>query len=282
MYSLSVKNNQGKELKLTGNPDYTVYNIEGLTPPPATINSSVNTTVDGSTINSARVESRNIVIYVKPERNIEQNRIRLYEYFPSKKTVTLYFKNGSRDVYISGVVETVECHQFTNPQVAQISIICPEPYFRDVDTLEMSLSDVEPLFEFPFSIPEEGVEFSSFIVNNRKTLINTSGVDTGVVIKLFASGTVVNPTIYEVLTGRQIRLNLTMQPTDTVLIDTNVNKKSITLIRDGVQTNALGYMRPDSKWFVLSAGDNVFTYECESGSTNLIITFSASILYGGV
>ncbi len=282
MYSLSVKNNQGKELKLTNNPDYIVYQIDGLTPPPATINSSVNATVDGSTITSTKLEDRNIVIYAALRGNIETSRLRLYEYFPSKKTVTLYFKNGSRDVFISGVVETIECNQFENPQVAQISIICPDPYFKDVNTLEMSLSDVEPLFEFPFSLQAEGVEFSKFVINNRKTLINTSGVDTGVTVKLFATGTVINPTLYEVLTGSQIRLNLTMQPSDTILIDTNVNKKSITLIRGGISSNALGYMRPDSKWFVLSAGDNVFTYECESGSENLDMTFSASVLYSGV
>lgn len=282
MYTLSVKNNQGKELKLTNNPDYIVYQIDGLTPPPATINSSTNATVDGSTINSTKLGDRNIVIYVALRRNIEQSRLRLYEYFPSKKTVTLYFKNGSRDVYISGVVETLECSQFENPQVAQISIICPDPYFRDVDTLEMSLSEVNSLFEFPFSLPAEGVEFSTYVVNNRKTLINTSGVDTGVVIKLFATGTVVNPTLYDILTGRQMTLNITMQALDTILIDTNVNQKSITLIRNGETSNALGYMRPDSKWFILSAGDNVFTFKCESGNENLNITFSASVLYSGV
>lgn len=282
MYTLSVKNNLGKELKLTNNPDYIVYQIDGLTPPPATINSTVNATVDGSTITSTKLEDRNIVIYAALRGDIEASRLRLYEYFPSKKTVTLYFKNGSRDVYISGVVDTFECNQFSNPQVAQISIICPDPYFKDVHPLEMALSEVNPLFEFPFSIPAEGVEFSTYVINNRKTLINTSGVDTGVTIKLFATGTVVNPTIYNILTGQQMTLNITMQPADTILIDTNVNKKSITLIRTGESSNALGYMRPDSKWFVLSAGDNVFTFNCESGNENLNITFSASVLYSGV
>jgi predicted phage tail component-like protein len=282
MYSLTVKNNQGKELKLTDNPDYIVYRVDGLTPPPATINSSVNATVDGSTINSTKLEDRNIVIYAALRGNIEASRLRLYEYFPSKKTVTLYFKNGSRDVYISGVVETFECSQFGNPQVAQISIICPDPYFKDVDTLEVSLSDVNSLFEFPFSIPAEGVEFSTYVVNNRKTIINTSGVDTGVIIKLFATGEVVNPTLYDILTGQQMTLNITMQHADTILIDTNVNKKSITLIRSGESSNILGHMRPDSKWFILSAGDNVFAFSCESGGENLNITFSASVLYSGV
>ena len=282
MYSLTVKNHKGSVLQLTGNADYSIYKIDGLNPPPATINNSVNTTTDGSKINSVRLENRNIVIYIKPERNIEQNRIKLYKYFPSKQTVTLYFKNGSRDVYISGVVETLELNHFENPQIAQVSIICPDPYFKDTKELSVELGDISPVFEFPFSIPEEGVEFSTYIANNRKNIINTSDVETGLIIKLFATGEVINPVIYDITSKKQMRLNITMKASDTIIINTNVDNKSVTLIRDGVTTNALGYMRPDSKWFTLSAGDNIFTYECESGGSNLFITFTASVLYSGV
>ena len=125
MYSLKVENERGEALELTGNPNYTVYKIEGLNPPQATINSSVNTTTDGSSINSVRLENRNIVIYTTIEGDVEANRINLYKYFPVKKTVKLYFSNSSREVYIEGKVELIECDLFSNKQVAQISIICP-------------------------------------------------------------------------------------------------------------------------------------------------------------
>ena len=62
MYSLKVENDRGNTLELTNNPNYTVFKIEGLNPPHATINSSVNTTTGGSNINSVRLENRNIVI----------------------------------------------------------------------------------------------------------------------------------------------------------------------------------------------------------------------------
>lgn len=282
MYTLKVKNNRGDELYLTDSRDYTIYKIVGLDPPAANINYSENAASDGGKINSVKVGKRNIVLYIKLNGDIETNRIGLYKYFPIKKAVTLYFQNDSRDVYISGVVETLECNQFANPQVAQISIICADPYFKDINDMEIKLSDVTPLFEFPFSAPAEGIEFSRLTINNRKTIINTSDIDTGVIIELYASGTVVNPTLYDVLGGKHIKLNLTMQPADTIIINTNIDRKSITLIRAGVSSNALGYMRPDSKWFTLQAGDNVFTYDCDSGSANLLITFTASILYSGV
>ena len=41
-------------------------------------------------------------------------------------------------------------------------------------------------------------------------------------------------------------------------------------------------MLPDSKWFTLEAGDNIFTYDAESGNSGLQLTFSTPILYSGV
>lgn len=282
MYGLRVENDKGDTLELTNNPKYTVFKIEGLTPPQATINSSVNATTDGSKINSARVESRNIVIYTTIEGDVEANRINLYKYFPVKKTIKLYFNNGSRNIYISGAVELIECDLFSNKQVAQISIICPQPYFKAVNDLVSIFSDVSPLFSFPFSVAKSGVEFSAITTNVRKVIVNNGDVETGVIIKLFAIGTVVKPIIYDVLKRTHVKLNFTMQPSDTIVINTNMGEKSIELIRGGISYNALGYMLPDSSWFVLEAGDNVFTYDAESGNSGLQLTFSTPILYSGV
>lgn len=282
MYRLSVENDRGNTLELTNNPNYIVYKIEGLTPPHATINSSVNTTTDGSSINSVRLENRNIVIYARIKGSVEANRINLYKYFPVKKTVKLYFSNGARDVYIEGTVELIECNLFSDKQVAQISIICPKPYFKNVDDLVTMFSDVAKMFQFPFAIDKAGVELSSISTNQRRSIVNVGDVETGVVIKLFATGTVVNPVVYDVLKRSQMKLNFTMNPSDTIVINTNVGEKSIELIRDGVTYNAMGYMAQDSTWFILESGDNVFTYDADSGNSNLQLTFTTSILYSGV
>ena len=282
MYGLKVENDRGNTLELTGNPNYTVFKIEGLNPPPATVNRAVNTTTDGSSINSVRLESRNLVIYMTVNGDIEANRINLYKYFPVKKKVKIFFNNESRNVYIEGVVELIECDQFTSRQVAQISLICPQPYFKEVNELTSIFSDVSPLFSFPFNIAENGVEVSAITTNQRKSIINAGDIETGAIIKLFAIGTVVNPILYDVLKRTHLKLNFTMLPSDTIVINTNVGEKSIELIRDGVTYNALGYMLPDSTWFNLEAGDNVFTYDADSGNSNLQITFTTSILYSGV
>lgn len=282
MYTLKVKNHRNNTLALTNNPNYTVYRVDGLTPPTATINNSANTTIDGSAINSVRVESRNIVIYMTIEGEVEKNRINLYKYFPLKKTVTLYFTNDTRDVFICGTVETIECDLFANKQVAQISILCPQPYFKSMESLVSEFSTIESAFEFPVSIEEGGIEFSTILSEPRKTILNTGDVESGVIIELYAAGRVVNPVIYDALKRTHMTLNILLFKDDKVIINTNSGEKAVTLIRDGVSVNILGNMLPNSTWFLLESGDNVFTYDCEEGINNLQVTFTIPILYGGV
>lgn len=282
MYTLKVKNDKDEVLNLSTHKGYTVYKIEGLQPPSVAINSSKNATSDGSTLNSVSVNSRNIVIYAAIESPAEENRINLYKYFPLKRTVTLYFKNDTRDVYIEGTVELIECNLFEEKQRAQISLICPKPYFKAVEDIISYFSEVTPLFTFPFSMQSSGMEISAVTNDIRKSIINTGDVDTGLIISMYAVGEVVNPVIYNVFERTHIKLNITLQASDQIVINTNVGQKSIRLTRGGVTTNILGYMSPDSKWLTLGAGDNLFTFDADSGEANLMLTFTTSLLYGGV
>ena len=282
MYKLKVKYNQYNTVELTNNPDYNVYNIEGLDQPDSSLGSSANTTSHGSKITSARVTSRNIVIYLKLKGDIEKSRLNLYQYFPQCENVTIYFSNGRRDVSIDAKVEKVNCPPFASMEVAQISLLCEKPFFKAIEEVQTTFGDIDPLFVFPFSIPEEGIEFSAITPHIRKSIISESGVDTGAIITLYASGEVVNPIIYNISDGTYMKLNYTMQNLDTIIINTNIGEKSIVLIRNGVKHNLLGYMNLGSKWVVLSPGDNVFSYDCDSGNNNLQITFTTSVLYSGV
>ena len=282
MYECKVKNHNGEELNLSTSSKYTLYKITGLQPPASAVNKSNNATSDGATINSVRVGERNIVLYVALEGDVETNRIELYKYFPLKQTVTIYFKNGQRDVYIKGMVETFNCDFFVKKQVAQISIICPQPYFKAINDMVSYFSDVSSAFQFPLSIPESGIEFSAITNNIRKSIVNEGNIATGIIIELSAIGTVVNPVIYDVFKRTHIKLMLTMEANDHIIINTNLGEKSITLVRNGVSTNIMGYMFPTSSWLTLESGDNVFTYDCESGGSNLQISFTTSVLYGGV
>lgn len=280
-FSMSIVNSRDEELRLTGNPNYTVTRIDGLNPPNANINTSPHATFDGSTFNSSRVETRNIVIEFAIEGDAEANRIALYRYIKTKKPLTFRFQNGRRSVYIEGYVETFEVGFFDEKQVAQVSLICPRPYFIDDEFAQSTFSSVIALFEFPFSI-ETPIPFSELDFEAETNVVNGGDVDTGMLIRFWATGNVVNPTLYNTDRGEYLRVNLSMSRGDLIEVNTVSGEKSITLTSSGVTTNALNYLDAGSTWLTLESGDNTFSTGADEHPENLACTLWYSNLYEGV
>lgn len=281
MYTLEIENSKGEKLSLTNNPAYTIISIDGLYPPNANINLSKKSS-DGAIFNSSVTNERNIVIELCIESPAELNRINLYKYVRSKSFIRLYYKNSTRDVFIDGYVENMPIQLFENKQKAQISIICPEPYFNDVTDIVQNGSYTTPLFEFPMSIAEEGIELSTYDAISTIVIDNESDVDIGMVIKIAASGDVVNPRIHRRDNLDSIGLNFTMQDGDLIEISTVPGDKYAKLYRDGEETNIINKLMASPTWFILTPGDNLFTYEAESGTEAIDISFYYRFMYEGV
>lgn len=282
MYTLSAENAKGERLALTGNPAYSVTAVDGLYPPTSTINRSTVATMDGARFNSSRVNERNIVIELYIESPAEDNRINLYKYFKTKQYVKLYYSNGTRDVYIDGYVESMQIEYFEIKQKAQISVICPFPYFRSTAESVVDFLSVTSLFEFPFSIPAEGVEFSTLSLGAEKTIINNGDVASGIQIILTSTGLVLNPQIYNSGTHEFFKLDFEMDAGDEIIINTEPGNKSVKLLRDGVYTNIINKMQIGSKWLQLEPGDNLFIYEADEYAANLSCKFIHTDLFEGV
>lgn len=110
-----------------------VTEIKGLGPVKASINMTDIATQDGAKYNSARAEKRNIVLGLRYLTNdVEQARHLTYKYFPLKEPITFYVETGTRQAEIVGYVESNEPNIFSQESDAQISILCDEPYFKDV------------------------------------------------------------------------------------------------------------------------------------------------------
>lgn len=282
MFKLTVENDMGEQLELTHNSAYSGISIDGLYPPSATVNTAVTATHDGSKYNSSRVNDRNIVITLYIESPCDENRIELYRYVKSKQYIKLYFSNELRDVYIDGYVESMNVDFFALKQKVQISVLCPSPFFKVVEDNIIDFSSLTSLFEFPFSIEEAGIEFSSLQLHTDKSVINRGDVPSGAKIKLYSIGTVLNPTIYNVGTSEYFTLNFEMQEGDEITISTVTGEKYVTLLRDGVETNIINKMKIGSKWLQLQPGDNLFTYEADEYVENLMCTIVQTSLFEGV
>lgn len=268
MYTLIAQNKYGEQLELTHNEAYVIESIEGLDPPDAVINTTRNANADGSVFNSSYVDNRQIIITLAINGPAEANRINLYKFFKAKYPVRLYYKNATRDVYIDGYVKSIPIEFFNKKQIAQITILCPSPFFNGTNDEIVDFSNVESLFEFPFSI-EEPIEFGEILVQNELNIINNGDVETGFIINIKARGSFTNPTIYSVDTNEYIKLNISLNTGDEIYINTKKKQKTIQLTSNGETSNIIGNLASGSTWFVLTPGDNIFGVTADTTPENM-------------
>jgi hypothetical protein len=284
MFVLILENHLGQRIRLTQNPNYAVTDIDGLNPPKANINMGENANLDGATFNSSRLNTRQIVITVRPLNDVEANRIALYTFVKSKKNIKVFFANSTRDVYIAGYVSACEIDLFKQKEAIQITILCPDPYFRSAYSAEADFSNTFPLFQFEMDIPEGGMEFSRYEETPEVSVINYGDVETGATIEITALGTATNPTIVNETTQQLMKFNITLVEGDVLRIDTNKGKKSVMLIHDGTETNALSAldMTNGVTWLTLESGSNVLSFSADTGEANLNCFLTYDNLFEGV
>lgn len=289
MYEARIENSNNEILTLTDNEmSWQVQSITGLNPPQAQINTTPIAGMDGAKFNSSKLETRNIVITLKISGGagtVEQNRQLLYKYFRTKDWVRFYFRNANRDVSIEGRVETCEVNLFELGQLMQISIICPQPYFRAIDEIREELSSEVALFVFPFAIDiGDPVAFSELEVNRSTNIYNDAEAESGAVFTVRFESSVSDLKIVDITTEETFELTYSFQAGDIVTINTNKGQKSVRLTRSGIEYNLFGALVKGSVFFQLLVGDNFFRYEAEAGNQNqnVFITISRYNTYRGV
>lgn len=286
MYTAQIENAKGNVLTLTGNEtEYQVVSIIGLNPPNAQINTTTVVGLDGAKFNSSKLETRQIVITLKINGDAETNRQMIYSYVPTKQWVKFYFKNANRDVYIEGYVQTVEVDLFSNSQLMQIAILCPQPYFKAIDEVIDNISKVKPLFTFPFSIEVGSPEvISSLDANKITNVLNASETETGFTIQITFNGPASTLKIWNTETGDEFSLAYSFQQGDIVTINTTKGQKAVSLLRNATTTNLFTAIQQGSVFFQLETGDNHFTYQVDGGADDneVDIQFIHNTLYRGV
>lgn len=302
--SITITNYLGESIKIflaQDNPDHglLIKSIEGLGPAKANINTTNLATNDGSLYNSARLDSRNILIkfLFGFAPTIEDSRQRTYRYFPIKKPLEFLIETDNRIAKTSGYVESNEPDIFSKDESNSISIICPDPYFYSAGengTNTTIFYGTEPLFEFVFSnesLDEPMIEFGAIENETEKTVYYDGDAEIGIVITIHALGEARNITIYNTGTREVMRIDTTkiqeitgsgIIAGDDIIISTVRGEKTITLLKGGHYINILNALDKGSDWFTLTKGDNVFAYVAEYGSENLQFKIENKIIYEGV
>ena len=174
--SIKVTNYRNESLTLElANPYKTglaITSVDGLGPAEASISTSDIASKDGSLFNSARMGNRNIVLNfrllpnpaVEAIRDVERIRHTVYRYFPIKKKLTLEIITGERIGTIVGYVDKCEPNIFTKNQTIQVSIVCPDPWFKSNEEIKINSLQVTDAFNFPLES----------IMTERKNLLDLS------------------------------------------------------------------------------------------------------------
>lgn len=276
--SLEVRTQQGAVLSLPldeSDLGFVVENLEGLDPVKATLVSSSFANMDGAQYHSSRREPRNIRLRLGLEAegsigSVRELRKLLYGFLMPKTQVTLRFHlvEGEGpldylDLDILGRVESMETPLFVQEPAVEISLMCFDPDFRDIVRVNTSNFSTAGLTELNLNYPgtvETGVEFilkpnrdiSAFTIYHRP-----------------ADGTL-----------RTLDFTGQLVAGDVVKINTSRGQKSVTRVRNGVETPMLYALSPQSNWMELQPGPNAYRVYIEGAQIPFELNYTTR--YGGL
>ena len=302
--SIKIINFREEELEVSLTSPYEtgfiVQKIEDLGPVKADINTTASV-LDGSMFNSAKLGNRNITLELafteenKRLESIEDLRQKSYKFFPTKKPLILQIFSDNRQLETAGYVESNEPDIFSQKEGCKISIICTDPYYRQVDGNRVTVfNGIEPLFEFPFendSLTEPLIEFGEIQHRKEVSVLYEGDADSGVLIEMHAIGRVDGINIVNTNTRAHLKINTEkiksitgsyINKPDTLYLDTRRGHKSLLLLRNGKFINILNCIEKGSDWFTVSKGNNWFAYFCDYGDENLQFKVINDTLYEGI
>ena len=311
--SVTVTNYRGDSLEMPlewPNPSgLLISKIDGITPGNVQVNSQDFAVLDGGVYNSSRMQTRNITIEFYYGRgsqvadvdnhDVETSRHIAYRYFPVKTQVRLDFLTDERNLSIWGYVESNDTDIFSEHEKGQVSIVCPDPYFYEKDTVVFNFGDSIPEFEFPFSnesLTEPLICFSDYGPGSLYYVTYNGDIEVGTIIRVhfLKSQTVPEIGIYDVSHNKKLILNFDEIKKNTgvqnilqygdIVFSSVRGQKDIWYERFGQKKSIIGAFDVQNfPWMYLTPGENVFGFTVDE---DYVDEFNISIehrgAYGGV
>jgi len=290
---------RGDRLPLVGNSLFELTNVDGQTTAAAAIASRVVSGGDGSTINNVQANIRSIIfdLRIKSGVDVEEAKRTILKIIKIKQRGALEWTQNDRTVTISGIVESVDMPRWTNAVILQVTLHCDQPFWEDVEHVVRQISEAVDLHYFTDSaadmlyFPESGIALGEYDTIRTKTFHNDGDVAVGLEISIVALDTVTNPIIYDG-NGNFFGLGYTVETPsanpalgsalyskpfvmtagDNAVITTHKGNKTVRLNGNMVY----GYIKPQSTWLQLEAGDNTFTINSDDDS---LTNMSFSLIY---
>jgi hypothetical protein len=163
-----------------------------------------------------------------------------------------------------------------------ISLLCPSPFFEELNTIREELASWQGNFSFPLEIVPPGIELGIRQPSQLIDIENIGDAPCGCEIVFRATGTLRNPELMNVDTGEFIRINATMSADEEYRIFTHFAGKRIIRVAAGVESNAFSLLAAGSTFLQLSVGNNLLRYDAATNMDLLEVSVFYRPLYLGV
>lgn len=304
--SVTIINDKNEQIQMIlTNPEtseFAIESIDGLEPEKADISSNELVSSDGSTFTNARKQTKQItfdLIFCPNDYNIERVRHKCYSFFPVKKKIKMIFETDERNAWIEGVVESNTPSIFSEREGTQISVICMDPWFKNINEHKYTIVGVLDRFEFPFSnesLSENLTEISSDNYGDNINIVNIGESEVGLILEITFDSGCDELSFYNLTTNKNMiilgkppagtgRHQHQIEEGDTLIISTISGNKKIELYtKDGDRyqyTSALSKNENGRYDFpTLIEGLNVIGIETDGVVSKAFV--KAQYLYGGI
>lgn len=221
---------------------------------------------------------------------IEERRRELFKVFnPKHNPFRIDFTTkGGESYYLNANLTSIPSlpQGFENDnkmwQKGLLQFSCDNPFIYSSNSTSVDIATWIGAFEFPLEIAEEGIQMGDRSPSLIANVLNEGDNDTGMTVRFKALATVNNPSLINVNTYEEFKLNTEMQGGDIIEVSTYVGKKTVTLIRNNVQSSLFNAVDLTSIFLQLYPGDNLFRYDAESGLDNLEVSMIFTPTFTGV
>lgn len=282
--NLILENENGDRIDFSKTANRFMFSkISGLNPPAGTISTSSYAGMNGSYLNNAFIEKRNVVISFEMRGfGVENRRHELYKVVKTSRYIKIYYKTSNISVYAEGIVETCEIENFEMLTKGQISIICPDIYWYSTESVMAYYSQITGGFTFPFPTESNPQPFTLGRYNTQNIMeITNDGDETGFTLVIEATADARSPTLYNADTDEYLQITGEILAGDIITVTTRTGNKTVTLVRGGVRTNIINRLVSGSTWLTLREGVNRF-YMRGTGLQNLKVKIIHTNAYLGV
>ncbi len=287
---ITYENDRGESIEIAYSFPFFFELLAGADGTHANITKAKSIGQDGSTITDVTLADRELRItgsilgYSKEE--IARHRAKLLRVFNPKIKGTMQYEYGDIKRQIRCQIEAApRFKKKTRDYRAQefiIDLIAPTPFWQDVRKIKEEVAIWQGLFEFPLEITTEGIEMGfrepSLIVN----IFNPGDVPCGIWIRFRARASVENPSLFNVNTREELKVNKILEAGETLTVTTHFANKRVEIEKQGVVESAFQWLDLDSTFLQLNPGDNLFRYDADDGLDNLEVDIYFTPQYVGV